>query len=398
MNKKMKKQLFFLAIAGFFSSIASAADLYVRDLGAGGAYSTISAAITAANDGDRIIIKPKSGNVPYLENITINKSLTFVSETNFSRYYVQGTILIAPAVNRVVTINNMYAFQSSISTTSTTISGGRSTINIINSIADSNFDLDNTKNVSVHVFGSECTILYFVHGEVAGNNCGRINLNNDIAPLATTDVFIVGNDSGRLESSTSAYAVNILNNDISDSTGNPLVISDLKTSSTNYIQNNRVVSTSYNTVQVLLSSTIPNGTIVLNNNILNTSASSSSVNKINVNTNNATVIANNNISSTTFNTTGVDILNNNLGNSSYTLNLTTQTATGSIVNGGLTDEEFYDLDLTINDVGPLGGSNSWANYWPINPGNKPRISFLNTPRRIYTGTTEMNATGSGYSK
>lgn len=394
----MKKQLFIITLVSLFSSVAIAADLYVRDLGAGGSYSTISAAITAAVDGDRIIIKPKSGNVPYLENITINKSLTFVSETNFNRYYVQGTILITPAVNRVVTINNMYAFQSSISTSSTTITGGRCTINIINSKADNNFDFDNAKNVSSNIFGSECLILYLVHGEVAGNNCGRINITSDIAPLATSDVFIIGNISGRLESSTSTYAVNILNNDINDPTGNPLVISDLKASSTNFIQNNRVVSTSYNTVQVLLSSTIPNGTIVLNNNILNTGASSGSVNKINVNTNNITVIANNNISSTSFVTTGVDILNNNLGNSSYTLDLNAQTATGSIVNGGLTDEEFYDLDLTINDVGPLGGSNSWANYWPINPGNKPRISFLNTPRRIYTGTTEMNATGSGYSK
>ena len=46
-----------------------AADLYVRGLGAGRAD-----AIMAANDGDRII-KPKTSNVPHLENLIINKSL-----------------------------------------------------------------------------------------------------------------------------------------------------------------------------------------------------------------------------------------------------------------------------------------------------------------------------------
>lgn len=61
----MKKQLLFSTIAMLFSVVASAADLYVRDFGAGGAYSSISAAITAAVDGDRIIIQPKAGGIPY---------------------------------------------------------------------------------------------------------------------------------------------------------------------------------------------------------------------------------------------------------------------------------------------------------------------------------------------
>ena len=102
----MKKELFFIAIASLFTSMVSAADLYVRDLGAGGSYSTISAAITAANDGDRIIIRPKAGSLPFIENLTIDKSLSFVSEINFSKYILQGTITITPAAGRVVTINN----------------------------------------------------------------------------------------------------------------------------------------------------------------------------------------------------------------------------------------------------------------------------------------------------
>ena len=81
----MKKQLFFIAIASLFTTLASATDLYVRNLGAGGAFSTVSAAIAQASDGDRIIIQPKTNGSAYVENLTINKSLTFVSETNYNK-------------------------------------------------------------------------------------------------------------------------------------------------------------------------------------------------------------------------------------------------------------------------------------------------------------------------
>ena len=76
MKIKMKKKLLFIAIAGLFNLMANAADLYVRATGAGGAYTTVSAAITAANNGDRIIIQPKIDGSAYIENLTINKSLT----------------------------------------------------------------------------------------------------------------------------------------------------------------------------------------------------------------------------------------------------------------------------------------------------------------------------------
>ena len=95
----MKTKYLFCALLCIISlGTIKAADLYVRNLVAGGSYPTISAAITAANDGDHIIIRPKTNNVPYLENLTINKSLTFASEINFSNYYVQGTTSIVPVI------------------------------------------------------------------------------------------------------------------------------------------------------------------------------------------------------------------------------------------------------------------------------------------------------------
>ncbi len=406
----MKKQLLFIAIAGLFTSIASAADLYVRDLGAGGAYSTISDAITAASNGDRIIVRPKSGNVPYLENVIIDKSLTFVSEIDFAKYYVQGTVSVTPAVNRTVTISNMYAFQSSIITSGVALSGGRCTVNILNCTATSNIDLDNVKNVTANVYNSACKIIYMVHGKAIANTAESITVTDDVAPLATTDIQIIGNNMyyngytmSMVNITTTSYAFKMFNNDISNYYGNysalsnTVQINNIKAGSTNLIQNNRIVSGSvegYNYCRNNIDIYSTNAGIVnIANNILGTNHAS--YYEINASSQ-PTIVANNNFAPA-FNSNGVDSASGNL-NGTYTLDMATGVATGAILNAGLIDEEYQDIDLTRNDIGPHGGSNSWANYWPASAANKPRVIYLDTPRRIYNGTTAMPLQATGISK
>lgn len=394
------KYLFYALICIMSIGKIKSADLYVRDMGAGGAYTTISAAITAASDGDRIIIQPKIGNVPYIENLTINKSLTFVSETNFSKYYVQGTITLVPAVDRVITLNNMRVFQNGISTSTVTLSGGRSTINIINCISDAEIDLDNSKNVTANVSQTTCTDLYFVHGKIIGNDIRYLYLNNDAAPLATSDVYIVANKSSGNTINNNSYILNFLNNYVDDSSPSifPIDIVNFKSGTTNTIQNNFLKHTPSFSINGIRSVNIssPNpGIINIINNIFHVPNSGSE--EIIASTQ-PTVIANNNLSYGPFNSTNVDILNDNISAGVYTLNINTGASTGAIINAGLPNEEYQDLDLTRNDIGPFGGSNSWVNYWPANAGNKPRVMFLNTPRRVYVGTTTIQAEAIGISK
>ncbi|KPH12330.1 hypothetical protein [Chryseobacterium sp. ERMR1:04] len=408
------KYLFYALVCIISFGKIKAADLYVRDLGAGGAYATISEAIAAANDGDRIIIRPKTGNIPYLENLTINKSLTFASEINFSKYYVQGTISIVPAVNRVVTINNMYAFQSSIATSVVTLSGGRATLNIINCTVDQNIDLDNSKNVTANVSQSSCNDLYFVHGKITANSLRTLNLTNDAAPLATTDVQIIANSlylsaefTSVISLNTTSYPLKIFNNDAKVQGTNTityinpvLAINSIKANSTNLIQNNRfITSHTVNSYDDTISiSTVNSGIINIANNILINPSSYQYDYHIGASSAaSATVIANNNFSTESLRSAGVDISSGNI-NGVYTMNLTTEVSTGAIINAGINDDEYQDLDLTRNDIGPLGGSNSWVNYWPSNAGNKPRVMFLNTPRKVYSGTTTIQAEATGISK
>lgn len=376
------KYLFYALVCIISFGKIKAADLYVRDLGAGGSYATISAAIAAASDGDRIIIKPKTGNVPYLENLSINKSLTFVSETNFSKYYVQGTISVVPGAGRVVNIHNMYAFQSGISATSTIITGGRCTINIINSIADNNLDLD-VKNVTANIYGSTFPNLDFMHGKIVGNTCSYIYLQKESTPSGTSSIYIIGNKMSTIIG-YSSYPVNILNNELESS----ILMQDMLSGSTNKIQNNILK------IGSITANSNNQCNVVIENNII---SPGSNDHEIYANST-PTVIASYNLSTSAFTTSGVDIQNNNISSGSYTLDLANFTSSGAIVNAGRPEEEYQDLDLTRSDIGPLGGSNSWANYWPINAGNKPRVMFLNTPRRVYQGTTSIQAEAIGISK
>lgn len=70
---KLKSTLFGLLIGlqGF------ATDLVVEEFGQPPSFASIGAAVAAANDGDRILIKNRAGNVPWIEDVTVNKSLPF---------------------------------------------------------------------------------------------------------------------------------------------------------------------------------------------------------------------------------------------------------------------------------------------------------------------------------
>ena len=396
---KMKKQLLFMAIAGFFTSIASAADLYVRDLGAGGSYSTISAAITAANDGDRIIIRPKAANLPYIENLTIDKSVTLVSEINFSKYVLQGTITISPLAGRVVTLHNVSSnFALSVSAATT---GGRTILNVYNSLFNS-VTADKT-NTSLNMSG--CTIAGTValsHGRCTANNLQQFAVNGTALESnpATEDIEIIANlitsGGGGIIVNERNYAFRLLNNYLPS--GN-ISINLAKNNSSNEIRNNVINYGTYSALYIDVATGTTATFMVLNNELATSTTLTNYAEVHNNNTATATVYAYNNISSSAFTTIGTIAASGNISSASLAFNSTTNMVIGTaITNGGVIDDEYADIDLTRNDIGNYGGSDSWANYWPTTVGNKPQVNYLNTPRRIYTGTTEMNANGSGYSK
>jgi len=388
----MKKRLLFIAIAGLFTSMASAADLYVRENGANGAYSTVSAAITAAANGDRIIIKPKNGAAAYVENLTVNKSLTFVSETTYQKYKLQGTIVVTPLAGRVVTIHNADASSITISGATT---GGRTTLNVFNSIL-SFFDavqINATANLSGCTVQNETN---FSHGKFTGNILGSIYVGHTVdTSLATDDVEIIANIvTYGISNGQKNYTFKILNNFLPQSSIN---IWSVKNGSTNEITNNVVDTNNGGSGQFGECITINletgnTGNISIYNNIL---AYGNDYIIYNYNSN-ATVSA-------YYNMSGVPFIVNNVANQGsnilgdFLINPNSHSVSGANVNAGSPAVEYTDLNLTRNDIGNLGGSNSWSNYWPADGGNRAQINYLNVPRRITTGAT-LNVSGSGFSK
>lgn len=391
----MTKKLLIIAFAGLSSTMAFAADLYVRNGGSGGAYSTVSAAITAASDGDRIIIQPKTNGTAYVENLTINKSLTFVSETSYNKYFIQGTITINPAAGRVVTISNLSSGNFTIYNVvaSGPTVGGRTIINLYNCYL--NKVITNQVNTTTNISGS--TVLGqidFSHGRVTANKAQSISVNSTTADTspATSDIEIYGNAATyEISHSQSNYNFKLYNNFCSG-----VFVYAIKTGSNNEIINNTIYD--------------PNGSDVapffinLNNgntgniSIMNNAASfvAAVTNVCIKNNNNATVTASYNVFTNTFVTEGNITQSNNSGAVNMNFDNVLYTVSGMNANAGDPDVKYTDLDLTRNDAGHQGGSNSWANYWPADSGGKPQINYLLTPRTISGGT--LNISGSGFSK
>ncbi|WP_264520192.1 hypothetical protein [Flavobacterium sp. N1994] len=404
----MKKQLLFMAIAGLFTSMASATDLIVRDAGAGGAYATITAAITAANDGDRIIIRPKVGNVPYQESVLVNKSLTFVTEIQGDKYEINGTITIEAMENRTVTIQDAYIVNTQSITMSGAVSGSRQNVNILNCFVAGNINLG-TPGVTATITGSDCAAISIVHGIVTANATKRITLVDDTFAIAGTgDVYIIANKvsypaSGNYVDNlvtlgSGKYAFHVMNNFINDGLGGPsLTVTKVKAATTNEIYNNFLYTNKVNEYGITISAAdIANISIV--NNAFDFGSTAGVINSLSsapyvlvqYNINEASTLG------TSFISTNVDVNTNNISGP-YNFSSNTGVASGTIINGGNPDNTFADIDLTRSDMGPTGGSYAWSNYW-TGVTSKPHVFFLNTPRTIFNGTTTFSSNGTAVTK
>ncbi|WP_162126190.1 hypothetical protein [Flavobacterium phycosphaerae] len=392
----MKKQLLLMALAGFITSMAYAADLHVRNLGAGGAYPTVSAAITAAANGDRIIIQPKTDGSAFVENLTINKSLTFVSENIYNKYFIKGTINITPSAGRVVTFNNLssgnFTIYNVVVGTATT--GGRTTVNLYNCYLN-NVD---TAQANTTTNMSGCTVsgfVYFSHGRITGNRTQSITAYNTSADsvFATDDIEIIGNSADfSITNQQSSYNFKMYNNFTSG-----LYTYAIKNGSTNEMINNTVYQPNGGDVAPIYISVNEGNTgtlAIMNNAVSFVVAQTPSCIQSNGFVN---VTASYNVFTNTYVSEGVTTQNNNTGNVNMNFDNTYYTITGMNVNAGNPALIYTDLDLTRNDAGHYGGSNSWENYWPADGGGMPQVNYLVTPRAILS-TSTLSINGSGYSK
>jgi len=207
----------FLAVFAMISTV-NAVDLQVKESGAGGAYTSISAAHTAANDGDRIIIETRSGGAAYIENITITKSVQLLSNVEGGLYKVQGDIDIVTTTPKEVTIIGM-DITGNIIASSNGPSASRTNVRVLYStvLGRINFDKNN-----FDVIVANCTIngqVTIRSGKIIGNTISH-NTSNTVsikteatnhAPALSDTIQVVGNRISCL--SNTYYAITASSDD-----------------------------------------------------------------------------------------------------------------------------------------------------------------------------------------
>ncbi len=405
----MKKQLLFVCMMVMALVNVKAADLLVEEFGLAPAYGSIQSAVTAAANGDRIIIKNRAGNIPWVENVTINKTLELLPFANDTFFIVQGNYSIILAANRTVSIIGMYNTTGNIAASGAGTSGNNGVLNVFSSfLFNGTLGTTNTFN-TLNLYGSKINgSVTLSHGTVVGNDIFSSGAALEVvsASAANNDtIFIIGNRiSNPVSNVTSNYALSwsnntsffdIRNNFISSSYLGIYITSSRNTSATvNKIYNNSVSMNNYtssSTVYGMYINTSTNTYVEIMNNIVDKNSSSTSAvfNGIHAfpgSNGQANAYFNfvDNQFSSTFNS-NFTVQSNNTVNQAITLGGFGALA-GVGVNGGNPANLFFDLDLTRNDVGAWGGSFTQANFFPLFTG-AARTWLTSYPYNIRSGNT-----------
>ncbi len=400
----MKKSLLLWVIIAI-AITARAADLVVEEYGQAPSYSSIQSAISAASSGDRIFIKNKAGNLPWLENITISQSLDLLAFQNDSFFVMQGTVTISPSSNSTINIIGMINLSAGIGSGSNP-TGNRSTLRILNGQLAGDVNISNN-NYNVIVQGTTTTGIYYKHGVIVGNTIGgngiTVNTEN-INPVDTS--YIMGNkitSSNPLTwNSTSSY-YDIRNNFAQSgaSYGFNITTSVASGTGVNKIYNNTVSvngGTSYAYAIYVVGNT--NSQIDIQNNVVDKYNSSGYYDYgIYASAGSGgTLSATYNFVDAYFYYAIGGSLTVNLNNTTnyITLNGNGSTQANVGVDGGNPGVMFYDTDLSQNDAGCYGGSFTIKNFFPQSP-NWAMTWLTNYNFSVRTGNT-INIKASSYDK
>ncbi|HQV50721.1 MAG: hypothetical protein IPI00_00225 [Flavobacteriales bacterium] len=400
----MKQVTLVLALA--LSAPTFAMDRIVEEFGQAPAYPNIASAVAASVDGDRIIIKNRAGNIPWIENIAINKSLEFLSFANDDFFYVQGNYTVTGATDRVVNIVSMRNTSGSIIFGS---GGGvrATTVRIMDSyFVNGIIDMEDN-NVQADIVG--CTL---INGSVSINYGNVVGCVIDASQTTDEGISITGTASGfpldtcaivgnkvkgplsyeGIFSSSESQVLHIRNNFIEHGWMGIEIYDGNNASVQNLIWNNTIIAYTGNSTTYGISLANTNaGSIweVMNNAVTRTwTGTSRGINKdsgnlgqINVYFNHVTIGMSFPIS------TGFTFESNNTVDQPITLNADgTFASATACIDGGNPAPIFSDLDLSTGDAGTYGGSYTLVNFHPLHTG-AARIYLTGHPFNIRSGAT-----------
>lgn len=413
-----------VVLAFLFSIVTAstfAADLFVKEFGGGGAYSTINDALAVSSAGDRILVAAKAGDAPYIENLSITKPLQILTATNGSRYTLQGNVTIAttlPAGSTVV-FDGM-----SINSGNFTAAASAASINvaIVNCVLGNGYIQLGTRieaTIANTVITNNAATVYAItasKGKIVGNtiNTASYGISIPSDAVSNTDTLhVVGNKvelntdftnnvcAALTWSSTTSF-FNISNNYFNEAytsynggNGNTFTLVNItnfkagaNTNQYNNFNNNTIRWTATfnaNSITYGFGGTLDARCNVLNNLLIFTNSGFRRFFNLNGNPQFSYNTASG--PGTPFNSGNTINDNTNVINATvYTV--TTNGCSTNGANAGHPDPVFTDLDLTRNDVGPCGGSyNITTNFLTPGTAGTGKVHWLEAPRRVSQGST-----------
>ena len=348
-----------------------------------GTYNTISSAIAASSDGDRVLVA--SGN--YTENVGIARSVSVLPLVEGTRYTVNGALTVTHGSAAMqVTISGMRA-NSAASTGGT----GRLDLAIADSWLGTAVFPDPTTRV-ILLRDSLSNGAAFASGMIAGCVLGGIS-------PGTVDPLVQLVTGSTLPDENLVVGNNI---EFHPSVGNlPAYLIDLQGTQPFHLENNFVLMQSNNTRFCRVAGT-PSSTqlpsSIANNTFYRISPMSAFT--LTVSANISLSFVNNSVTNDTGGMVGTNgpsgplSISHNLYAAPSWFNTSTGQPTGGspLINAGDPDPRYLDLDLTTNDVGCYGGSNSRANFTTGMGGAV--VGFMQAPRVVAQGeAVNINATG-----
>ncbi|WKZ66982.1 MAG: hypothetical protein QY325_03425 [Flavobacteriales bacterium] len=400
------KQLLSLALA-FTAVSASAVDRIVEEFGVSPTYPSITAAVAAAVDGDRIIVKNRAGDIPWIENITVDKSLQFLSYADNGFFVVQGNYSIAPAAGREVTIIGMRNTSGNIQAGAGTGTVRGTRVRVVDSFLVSGGVQLASQYFEAEVVGNTLQngTVGIWYGDVIGNDIDGSNLTDEgisvtpnVAGLPLDTCSIIGNKvKGRVSYegifvNTQYQVVHIRNNYVQHGWMGIEVYGGNTGAVPNLIWNNTVIAYTgqFTTYGISLANTNA-GSIweIMNNAVTRTwSGESRGINRDSGNSGQINVYFNHVHAGMSFPiSAGFTFEGSNTTNQSITLNADGTFANAvAAVDGGNPAAPFYDLDLTAGDAGAYGGSYTLSNFHPLHTG-AARVYMTGHPFNVRQGST-----------
>ena len=393
-----------IIVVTFLSNFKSfASDIYVNSSGASGTYITLSGALQAANDGDRIII---STLINLIEDVTISKSVTITSAASGSSFVLNGTMTIEAVANKEIRLIGAeldeLSFNSGTATDATDCK-----VYLIDSQVST--------NISTTVTGLSLNLMYctdtdlevsFKYGSIIGSNIKSFFLQSGSGTAQNDTTKIIGNkftNQCKIENQDHNFLVA---NNYFLYNYQQLYLSYVKVpnSGTSNIFNNTLISNSgsqyYGNNLIFQSNRDYSNVNVFNNYFVHNGNSSSSTRNKHIggsslSTNNQPMVLYN-VFVSNYGTDGGVYWNTNLSNTNHNQavtffgntynNSTGKVTAGKGINEGNNGIEFYDIDMTRNDVGTYGGPYSWDNFHNTATG-KARVYNLEVPFELWMGQT-----------